>query len=43
METLYYYEGWDNENVWPTRRTLEGFGMKHVADVMAAEGRLGKD
>jgi len=39
----YALEGWDNENGWPTRKTLEGFGMKHVADVMAARGKLGKD
>jgi aldehyde:ferredoxin oxidoreductase len=39
----YALEGWDNENGWPTRKTLEGFGMRHVADGMAAKGKLGKD
>ncbi|MDR0310044.1 MAG: hypothetical protein LBJ21_00515 [Acidobacteriota bacterium] len=44
FKTHYYaLEGWDNENGWPTRKTLEGFGMKHVADTMAAKGKLGKD
>jgi aldehyde:ferredoxin oxidoreductase len=44
FKTHYYaLEGWDNENGWPTRKTLEGFGMKHVADTMAARGKLGKD
>jgi aldehyde:ferredoxin oxidoreductase len=39
----YALEGWDNENGWPTRKTLESLGMKHVADGMAAKGKLGKD
>jgi aldehyde:ferredoxin oxidoreductase len=39
----YALEGWDRENGWPTRKTLEGYGMKHVADVMAARGKLGKE
>ena len=39
----YALEGWDKENGWPTRKTLEGFGMKHVADAMAAKGKLGKN
>ena len=44
FKTHYYaLEGWDNENGRPTRKTLEGFGMKHVADGMAAKGKLGKD
>ena len=44
FKTHYYaLEGWDNENGWPTRKTLEDFGMKHVADVMAAKEKLGKD
>jgi aldehyde:ferredoxin oxidoreductase len=37
----YALEGWDNEHGWPTRKTLEGFGLKKVADTMAAGGRLG--
>jgi len=37
----YALEGWDKEHGWPTRRTLEDFGLKRVADTMAARGRLG--
>ncbi|MCL2463072.1 MAG: hypothetical protein FWF44_10435 [Defluviitaleaceae bacterium] len=44
FKTHYYaLEGWDRENGWPTRKTLEDFNMKHVADVMAQRGKLGKD
>ena len=38
---FYALEGWDKENGWPTRKTLEDFGLKRVADTMAARGRLG--
>jgi aldehyde:ferredoxin oxidoreductase len=38
---FYALEGWDTAHGWPTRKTLEGFGLKHVADTMAAKGRLG--
>jgi len=38
---FYELEGWDVTNGWPTRKTLEGLGMKKVADVMAAKGKLG--
>jgi aldehyde:ferredoxin oxidoreductase len=38
---FYELEGWDKENGWPTRKTLEDFGMKRVADGMAAKGKLG--
>ena len=38
----YALEGWDRENGWPTRKTLESFGMKGVADTLNAKGRLGK-
>jgi aldehyde:ferredoxin oxidoreductase len=37
----YALAGWDKEHGWPTRKTLEGFGLKRVADSMAAKGRLG--
>jgi aldehyde:ferredoxin oxidoreductase len=37
----YALEGWDKEHGWPTRKTLEGFGLKKVADTLAARGRLG--
>jgi aldehyde:ferredoxin oxidoreductase len=38
---FYALEGWDKENGWPTRRTLEDFGLGRVADTLAAKGRLG--
>ncbi len=38
---FYKLEGWDVKTGWPTRKTLEGLGMKKVADVMAAKGKLG--
>jgi aldehyde:ferredoxin oxidoreductase len=38
---FYELEGWDKEHGWPTRKTLEGFGLKKVADTLAAKGRLG--
>jgi aldehyde:ferredoxin oxidoreductase len=42
FKTHYYaLEGWDKEHGWPTRKTLENFGLKRVADTMAARGRLG--
>jgi len=42
FKTHYYtLEGWDKEHGWPTRKTLEGFGLKKVADTMAAKGKLG--
>lgn len=42
FKTHYYaLEGWDKEHGWPTRKTLENFGLKKVADSMAAKGKLG--
>jgi aldehyde:ferredoxin oxidoreductase len=38
---FYKLEGWDVKNGWPTRKTLEGLGMKKIADTMAAKGKLG--
>jgi aldehyde:ferredoxin oxidoreductase len=38
---FYALEGWDKEHGWPTRKTLEDFGLKRVADTMAAKGKLG--
>ena len=38
---FYALEGWDTAHGWPTRKTLEDFGLKHVADTMAAKNRLG--
>ncbi len=42
FKTNYYaLEGWDQKTGWPTRKTLEGLGMKKVADLMASRNRLG--
>ena len=38
---FYALEGWDTAHGWPTRKTLEDLGLKHVADTMAAKNRLG--
>jgi len=38
---FYKVEGWDVNNGWPTRNTLEELGMKKVADTMASKGKLG--
>ena len=38
---FYKLEGWNTDTGWPTRKTLEGMGMKKVADLMAGKGKLG--
>jgi aldehyde:ferredoxin oxidoreductase len=38
---FYQLEGWDVKTGWPTRKTLEGLGLKRIADTMSAKGRLG--
>ncbi|MBN2062004.1 MAG: hypothetical protein JW882_16465 [Deltaproteobacteria bacterium] len=38
---FYKLEGWNIDTGWPTRKTLEGMGMKKVADTMAGKGKLG--
>jgi aldehyde:ferredoxin oxidoreductase len=38
---FYKLEGWDPKTGWPTRKTLEGLGMKKIADVMGSKGKLG--
>ena len=41
-KTKYYeLEGWDTKTGWPTRSTLEGLGLGHVADELQSKGRLG--
>jgi aldehyde:ferredoxin oxidoreductase len=35
-------EGWDTKTGWPTRATLEGLGLKNVADTLQAAGKLGR-
>ncbi len=38
---FYTFEGYNPENGYPTRATLEKMGMKRVADVMEKKGKLG--
>ena len=38
---FYKFEGYNPENGWPTRNTLEGMGLKRVADTMESKGKLG--
>jgi len=38
---FYTLEGWNTSSGWPTRSTLEALNLKHVADQLAAKGRLG--
>jgi len=39
--TFYETEGWDTATGWPTRATLDGLGLEHVADALDSAGRLG--
>ena len=42
-KTKYYqFEGWDPDNGWPTRKTLQALVLGYVADELAARGRLGR-
>jgi aldehyde:ferredoxin oxidoreductase len=38
---FYNFEGFNQANGWPTRKTLEDMRLKKVADVMQSKGRLG--
>jgi len=38
---FYTLEGWNTSTGWPTRTTLNGLGLGHVADELAAAGKLG--
>lgn len=38
---FYIREGWSATTGWPTRETLEGMGLKYVADELEAAGKLG--
>jgi aldehyde:ferredoxin oxidoreductase len=43
-KTVFYgLEGWDPATGWPTRRTLDDLALPHVADALAAAGRLGSE
>jgi aldehyde:ferredoxin oxidoreductase len=38
---FYKLEGWNVENGWPTRKTLEGLNLRKVADLMESKRKLG--
>jgi hypothetical protein len=38
---FYKLEGWDIKRCYPNRRMLEDLGLKHDADRLQAENRLG--
>ncbi len=38
---FYNVEGWDPNSGYPKRKTLEGLGMKHVADFLQSKNKLG--
>ncbi len=38
---FYKFEGYNPENGWPTRNTLEGMGLNKVADTLKSKGKLG--
>jgi aldehyde:ferredoxin oxidoreductase len=38
---FYEFEGYNKDSGWPTKKTLEGMGLKRVADVMRSKDRLG--
>ena len=40
-ERFYKFEGWNPNNSYPTRATLENMGMKNVADLLQSKGKLG--
>ena len=39
---FYKIEGWDSQTGYPKRKTLEDLGMKHVADVLQSNNKLGQ-
>jgi aldehyde:ferredoxin oxidoreductase len=38
---FYTVEGWNPETGFPTRKTLEELGLRHVADLLRSRGKLG--
>ncbi|HTY64251.1 MAG TPA: aldehyde ferredoxin oxidoreductase N-terminal domain-containing protein [Acidobacteriota bacterium] len=38
---FYDFEGWNTDNGWPKRKTLESLGMKKVADTLQRKNKLG--
>ncbi len=41
MTHYYELEGWDTENAWPTRETLEELDLGNLADTLDSAGKLG--
>jgi len=41
LDRYYELHGWDKKTSYPTRHTLEGLGLKQVADDMEKIGKLG--
>jgi aldehyde:ferredoxin oxidoreductase len=41
MSHYYELEGWDTENAWPTRETLEELDLGDMADTLESAGKLG--
>ena len=37
---FYSLEGWDSANGWPTKSTLEGPGLGHVADELVSKAKI---
>jgi aldehyde:ferredoxin oxidoreductase len=42
LDRYYDLHGWDRKTSYPTRETLEKYGLKHVADELEKIGRLGE-
>jgi aldehyde:ferredoxin oxidoreductase len=40
---FYAQEGCGTDSGWPTRATLEGFGLKQVANELEKNKRLGRE
>lgn len=40
-DKFFELEGWDVKTGWPTRATLEDLGLKHVADELEKQNKLG--
>ena len=43
LDRYYELHGWDKETSYPTRSTLEKYGLGYVADEMERIGKLGKE
>ena len=41
LVAFYEFEGWDPRTGYPNRQTLEGLGLKHVANLLEAKQKLG--